>query len=458
MGLERLPGFEVEGVGLGEIHVLVRDGECARLVDDEGVYLAEVLQCRGIFDQYLLLCRLAYAHHEGGRGGESHGARTGDDQYRDGREDGLWQGSIAACNPPGEEGDEREEGDHGHEDQCRLIDDALYGSLRTLCLLHHLDDLCEGGVLAYLLGTHPQFALARDGASQYLVAHFLLGRCRFASDHCLVHVGGIGGHEALGFGHHAIHRNLLAGTYLDDVATLDGGDRHFLQVSLTEESGGLRLQSHQLSDAARRTILSLLFQASARQDEGDDHHGGIEVGVPLDATRRPYTVAEEGVEDAEEEGDEGAQCHERIHVGSGVLQLLPCRYVKHSAAVPHVEEGEEETDLVVTPPHGKRHDEDGEEPGEEGLALEQGIFTAGDFLRTTVFLDDEVVAGIAHLTLHVFERNLVGIVIHEGSATCQGDGGRVDAFERIELLFYVGRAYRACHAYYWYCFLHLLSI
>ena len=176
----------------------------------------------------------------------------------------------------------------------------------------------QGGVLANLLSSHAELSLARNSASQHVVASLFHRRSRFAAYHRLIHIGSIGSHETLSLGHHAIHRNLLAGSYLYHVAYLNGGNRHFLHLVVigafhllaSHQSGGLRLHAHQLSDAARRTVLRLFFQASAGQHEGNNHHGSIEISVPFYASRSPDHFSEEGVESAEKEGDEGAERHE----------------------------------------------------------------------------------------------------------------------------------------------------
>ena len=319
--------------------------------------------------------------------------------------------------------------------------------------------MCQGGVLTYLSGSQPELALARNGAGQDLVAHSLCHRDWFACNHRLVHVCRISSHKALGLDYHAVHRNLFSCTYFDYITTLDSGDRHLLQLLAGNQTGSLRLQAHQLSDACRRAILRLLLQASSCQDECDDHHRGIEVGMPSDAPCAPYRFPEEGIEGAEEEGDEGTQSHERIHVGGTMQELLPCRHIEHAAAIYHVQECENQGKLVVEsrgvaiprnavvlhagryPAHGERHHENGEEPGQDGPALQESKFTSIDFLSTTVCLDDEVIACIGNLALHIFECNLLRVIIDKGGASCQGNRGGIYARKGVELTLHIGRAY-----------------
>ena len=109
--------------------------------------------------------------------------------------------------------------------------------------------MCQSGVLTYLLGSQTEFALTRNRAGQDLIAHSLCHRHRLTCNHRLVHVCRISGHKALGLGHHAIHWNLFSCTNLDDITTLNSGDWHLLQLLAGDQSGGLRLQAHQLLDA-----------------------------------------------------------------------------------------------------------------------------------------------------------------------------------------------------------------
>ena len=89
VGLQRFALVEGEVFCLGKIDIRIGQREGARLVDDEGRDGAQRLDGGRIFYQYVLLGGLAYAHHEGRGGGQAHGARTGDNQHRDGRQDAL---------------------------------------------------------------------------------------------------------------------------------------------------------------------------------------------------------------------------------------------------------------------------------------------------------------------------------------------------------------------------------
>ena len=152
----------------------------------------------------------------------------------------------------------------------------------------------------------------------------------------------------------------------------------------------------------------------------------------------------------EEEGDEGAECYERIHVCRMMQKLLPGGNIKLFAAVEQVGECQEQTNLIGegtrmmsrgnaiwnhilfhtqgNPAHGETHGQDGEEPGSEGSAAQEGELTAVDFLHASVAFDNEVVTGIADFPFHIFQRDDVGVIIYQGSSARQGNRGGVDAF------------------------------
>ncbi len=75
------------------------------------------------------------------------------------------------------------------------------------------------------------------------------------------------------------------------------------------------------------------------------------------------------------------------------------------------------------PSHRERHDEDGEKPRQKGLAFQEDKLTTVDFIGTSILLDDEVITCIGNLSLHIFERNLLWVIIDEGGASCQGNRG-----------------------------------
>ena len=360
MGLQCLTHFEVEIVGLGEIHFLVGDGQRARLVGDEHIHLAQVLEGGSVLHENLFLCGLAYAHHQRCRCGQSQGTRTGNDKYRNCRKDGLWQMVIAAHYIPHKERYQCDARHHRHKDECCPIDDTLHGRFRALCLLDHADDMCQSRLLTNLSGTHRELPLAGDGAGQNLRAFSFFGRSGFACDHAFVHIGGIGGHETLGFDYITIHGHLLARSYFEQIALLDGRNGHFAYDGrfddvagcvalglLLNDMCGLGCHAHQLADGTCRAVFRLLFEQSSGEHKGENHHRSVEVGMPFDASASPNCFAEKCVERAEKEGDARRERHESVHTRSSMSYLLPRIAVEVPSADYHAKQRQHERNDIV---------------------------------------------------------------------------------------------------------------
>ena len=212
-------------------------------------------------------------------------------------------------------------------------------------------------------------ALLDDGAGEDLVASLLFDGYGFAGDHRFIDVGG-------GIAYHrAIDGDTLPWAYLDGVARLEGGDGGIGDGAAVYEVGRLRLESHQAADGGGGAVLGALLQETSCQHEGDDHDGSVEPRMPDNAATAPHLFAEEGVEGAEQEGDARGECHERVHVGAAVDELLPGCDVELPSAVDDVQQREDEHRLVGEvvslsqhyPMHRDSHHQQGEEPGDDNL-------------------------------------------------------------------------------------------
>ena len=173
MGLQLLAILKCNILSRLEIHILIRYCERSGLVNDECVDTAELLYGCSVLHQNSLLSRLAYANHQGCRCSESHGTRTGYDQYRHGRQNGLGQYCRSAYGKPQHEGKHRNAKHTRHKDKGCTVDKTLHGSLRALRLLYHTYYSCKHRLLAYLLGTETQSAFAYYRASQKTTARLL---------------------------------------------------------------------------------------------------------------------------------------------------------------------------------------------------------------------------------------------------------------------------------------------
>ena len=108
----------------------------------------------------------------------------------------------------------------------------------------------------------------------------------------------------------------------------------------------LRRKAHELANAAGCAVLGPLFQQPASENESDNHHRGIKISVPLNASAAPNALTVKGVERTEDECNARGECHERIHVGRPLQQLLPGRYEELATAVDEVGQCQQHGHLI----------------------------------------------------------------------------------------------------------------
>ena len=156
------------------------------LVENDGVEPFCRLQRIAGPDQDAVLCPLADAHGERGRGGEAERAGAGDDQHGDGGHQRVGQAGFGPDREPDDEG-EGGDGHHRRDEHRRdPVGQALDGSLRTLRLLDQFDDLGQHRVGPHRGGLDLQDADAVDRGADDGGAGFLADRHRFAGDHRFV--------------------------------------------------------------------------------------------------------------------------------------------------------------------------------------------------------------------------------------------------------------------------------
>ena len=201
-------------------------------------------------------------------------------------------------------------------------------------------------MLAYLLGFKSKFALRDHSSRQHRCPNLLQGRRGFAGYHALINISTVFEHEAGRPGHLTIYRNLLTRTHLKHVTYVDGRQGNIIRLLTTDQMSRLGRQAHELANTAGCAVLGPLFQQPASENEGDDHHRGIKIGVPLNASAAPNALTVKGVERAEDEGDARGKCHERIHVGRLLQQLLPGRCEELATAVDKVGQCQQHGHLI----------------------------------------------------------------------------------------------------------------
>ena len=120
-------------------------GEGACLVKCHNGGGFQLLQSVALAKQHTQLRSAACADHDGGGGGQAHGARTGDDEYRNGHH--KRGAELSRQGKPQSKGQHRNGHDDRHKDRGDFVDGSLNRQLGVLCRLHHADDTSQNRVL-----------------------------------------------------------------------------------------------------------------------------------------------------------------------------------------------------------------------------------------------------------------------------------------------------------------------
>ncbi|MNE00361.1 hypothetical protein D3C80_927690 [compost metagenome] len=285
-------------------------GQGAGLVEGDDLDPLQGLQGLALAEQDAQLGGAAHADHDGGRSGQTHGAGAGDDQHRDSGDQGHAERRIGREQIPDGEGQDGDAHDDRHEPAGDAIHQGLNGQLGALGGFDHADDLGQHGFGADLLRLEAEGARGVQGAADDLGAGGLLNRDGFAGQHGFVEIG-----RALG--HHAVDGDALAGADDDDVAGLDGVDRHVLFDAVAHDAGGLGLHRHQAADGLAGLTLGAGLDPAPDQDQGDDDGGGFEIDVGRAGGQQ---AGGEGGDRREGPGGARAQHHQGVHVRRAAQQ------------------------------------------------------------------------------------------------------------------------------------------
>ncbi len=298
-------------------------------------------------EQNAQLCAASCAHHDGGGGGEPHGAGTGDDQNGDGLDQRFAQTCFGRQRQPGEEGDERDGDDGGHEISRHAIHQGLDGQFGALSLLHHGDDLAEHRIRASPAGADDKGAFGVHRPADHRITLGFMNRDRFAGQHGFVHIG-------LAAFHFAIHGQTFAGAHMDKIA-----GRHLIQGQLDSRSvpihaSGLRAQADQLPDRSAGAALGARLHVPACKDQRRDHRGGFEIDMArIDREQLRRQQDKRGI------GPRGAsaQCDERVHFGRPAQQRLAAKREEPTPGEGEHQRGQHELDRPAQGLSQRGHDE-----------------------------------------------------------------------------------------------------
>ena len=174
--------FQLIGFHVGEGH---HPGcERARLVEEDRVDVSGLFEHLSALEEDPELSASSTPHHDRGGGGQSQGARAGDDQNRN---PGLkCRANVVAEGQPNKGCPDGEEHDSGHEDPRDAVGETLRWRLGSLGFLDHPDDRCQGGVGADSRCFHRQASFLVDGAAEHIVALSLVDREGLTGEHGLV--------------------------------------------------------------------------------------------------------------------------------------------------------------------------------------------------------------------------------------------------------------------------------
>ena len=267
--------LRVETAGGQDIHELgFALRERARLVHDERGDFLQPFERLGVFHEHAFLRAASDADHDGHGRGQAEGARAGDDEDRDGVDDGVRELWLRPKPHPDDEGEHRNRQHHRHEDARDLVGETLNGRAAALGFGNHVHDLPEQRVAADPLGAHDETAGAIDGAARHFVADGLFHRERFAGDHGLFHAG-------VTFDHHAINGHLVTWNHAQPVADFHLVERDFMIAPRCDLSRRGRCEIEQRFDGAARAAAGTEFEHLTEEHQHNDHRRGFKVDGDL---------------------------------------------------------------------------------------------------------------------------------------------------------------------------------
>ncbi|OQC56211.1 MAG: hypothetical protein BWX52_01807 [Bacteroidetes bacterium ADurb.Bin013] len=131
-------------------------------------------------------------------------------------------------------------------------------------------------------------------------------------------------------------------------------------------------------------------------------------------------TGKQGVEQTEEKRHDGAQAHERVHVGSAFAQKTPGADVEIAAGIEHYRQNKAEHNPIAWFPmhkaHSNDHERNGKDPGYDHFGFQLLIFfllRLGLPLLDVLVWDDKAVANGLHLRLDLGGSQFVRIIFYQ---------------------------------------------
>jgi len=285
--------------------------ERAGFIQDDGVNLAGNFQALAGFHQNAKFRAASGARHHGGRGCQTHGARAGNHQYRDGIDErARQQGNFRIRRQrhqkiPYQESQRGDGDDYRDKNRGYFIRKLLDGGLAGLGILHQLNNLRKHGIAANFGCFKHQPAVFVQGGAINRGAGALFHRQGLAGEHGFIYTG-------TAFQHAAVHRDFLARAHHNHIANQHLVSRNFRFHLAADDGGFLGLQKEQLADGFAGAAFGAGFQELAQAHQRDNDRGSFKIAVPGHRAEQHKN----GIEIRRG----GAQRHQHVHICGFVAQ------------------------------------------------------------------------------------------------------------------------------------------
>ena len=191
-------------------------------------------QCLSTPYKNTIFSPFAGAYHNSGWSCQSQSTGTGDNEHGDKIKESEGEGWSRPHKIPDYKSGNGNANHYLHEIAGDHISQTLNGSLASLSLLYHPDDVGQGCILTHLGRLKFKAAGLINGCTDNLITHLLLHRDTLSRNHRLINAG-------ISLTNYTIHRNTLTRPYQDKVANLDILDWNFPLLTVTNNQGRLRL-------------------------------------------------------------------------------------------------------------------------------------------------------------------------------------------------------------------------
>ena len=304
-------------------HLRFSLGDGAGFIQHHSAHPAGGFQRGGGFKQNALFGAQAAGHHNGHGRGQPQRARAADHQHADGP--GQHKPGAAPGSGPCNGRKHRQPQHTGHKHGGHPVSRFGNGGLAARRILHHANDLLNGGILPHPAGLAGQESVLVHCACAHRAARLLIHGNAFAGQRRFIHRAGA-------LGHLAVHRNAFAGAHHKHIPHLHLLHRHLDFLPVLHQRGCFGGKIHQAANSAGGFALAVGFQRFAHCDQRKDRGGAFKIvfihirhGGRCAARRhgaagrkqRPCAVAERRA---------CPHGHQRVHVGRAVNQTGHAAY------------------------------------------------------------------------------------------------------------------------------------